>query len=172
MKKIFLTTFVFFCVIISAQAQNPYKNSIGATVGSIEAFSWKTFPANHFAIQLDLGPRFTIGAFKNFSANVFSAEGNLNFMYQGNFTKGLYGFAGAGFSMGYCWNWTYHLGFWNNYNHLGKFGANAILGLEYKFNAPVTMQFDFRPGYGMLFNDNSHIGYFDWALCLGVRYAF
>ena len=59
----------------------------------------------------------------------------------------------------------------------GKFGINAILGLEYKLDIPLTLQLDFRPGYGMLFTDEYFYGpdvwnYFDWSLNAGVRYTF
>ena len=40
---------------LSVQAQAPYKHSIGVTVGSMQAVSYKTFPTDHFAIQVDLG---------------------------------------------------------------------------------------------------------------------
>jgi len=56
---------------------------------------------------------------------------------------------------------------------MGKFGINAVIGLAYEFEqAPVVLAFDFRPGYGMNFNDIATSHYFDWKLCLGVRYAF
>ena len=56
--------------------------------------------------------------------------------------------------------------------YFGKCGANGIFGLEYKFNAPVALQFDFRPGYGCLFAENYDFHYFDWSVNLGVRYTF
>ena len=105
-------------------------------------------------------------------------------MYEGNFIAGLYGFAGGGVSLGYSWNGWYplyqhHINYYY-YTHgwdLGKFGINAILGLEYKLNIPLTLQLDFRPGYGMLFGEEYYgyanvWNYFDWSLNAGVRYAF
>ena len=157
-------------------AQAPYKHSIGATVGNFEAFSYKTFFTDHLALQLDLGYKYTVGATRYGNLNINSFELNPNLMYEGHFTKGLYGFIGGGFSLGYSW-------FYGVYDHIfihdiyyrydyGKFGANGILGLEYKFNIPLTLQFDFRPGYGMLFNDDVDFDYFDWSVNVGVRYTF
>lgn len=157
-------------VSFTAQAQAPYKHSIGATVGSMNAFSWKTFCDNHFAIQIDAGSKFTMGAFRNSSNCVYTAEANANFMYQGYMSKKLYGFIGGGPSLGYCWNQSWEG--WHYRHDIGKFGVNAIFGLELKISAPVTFQWDFRPGYGMLFNENWTSHYFDWGLNFGVRYTF
>ena len=72
---------------------------------------------------------------------------------------------------------------------MGKFGINAILGLEYKLNIPLTLQLDFRPGYGLAFYGEDYIdydvhgnesksrvhcaiNYFDWSVNAGVRYKF
>lgn len=172
----FAALFVIMGAVSTAQAQAPYKHSIGVTVGNMEAFSYKTFVTNHFAIQLDLGAKVTHTDGENVSGvNVWTFEFNPNFMYEGHFVKGLHGFIGGGLSMGYNWN-SFQTNFW--FVHLsgrddnGKFGVNAITGLEYKFNAPVTLQLDFRPGYGLLFDDNWDWSYFDWSLNLGVRYAF
>ena len=82
---------------------------------------------------------------------------------------------GLGLSIGYCWNdvsYPTWIGFLRTRYDLGKCGANGIFGLEYKFKAPVALQFDFRPGYGCLFADNVDIHYFDWSVNLGVRYTF
>ncbi len=142
-----------------------YTHSIGATVGSMNGFSYKGVFGS-LGIQADLGLKLTEGAFEHYSWNVFTVELNPNFMYQANATGGLYWFVGGGFSLGYCFD---HAGY---YVDLGKFGLNAIGGLEYKFGIPLTLQFDFRPGFGLLFDDYGHAGYFDWGLNLGVRYTF
>ena len=91
-------------------------------------------------------------------------ELNPNFIFEGHFAKGLYGLVGIGGSIGYSWNTLSYQGFfgvWHSRSDFGKCGANGIFGLEYKFNAPVALQLDFRPGYGCLFAKN-----------LGVRYTF
>lgn len=165
-----------FCGTVKAQA--PYNNSIGVTVGNMQSVSYKTFIGSHFGIQVDLGTKITRGAGRHWEMDIWDLELNPNFMYEGHFTKGLYGFIGGGVSLGYCWNvWHHDLDYaghhWGAYTEdSGKFGVNAIMGLEYKFNAPVTLQFDFRPGYGLLFDTDWHRSYFDWGLNLGVRYTF
>lgn len=184
-KKVFLAVFsVMFC-LSAAFAQAPYKHSIGGTIGSMQAFSYKTFVTDHFAIQVDLGTKITHTDGENIRGiNIWDLELNPNFMYEGNFVAGLYGFAGGGVSLGYSWNGWYpryhHYVDYYYYTHgwdLGKFGINAILGLEYKLNIPLTLQLDFRPGYGMLFGEEywGHANvwnYFDWSLNAGVRYTF
>ena len=159
----------------SVFAQAPYKHSIGVTVGNFEALSYKTFFTNHLALQLDLGYKYTIGATHYGNIDVNSVELNPNLMYEGHFTKGLYGFIGGGVSLGYSWRWGVYdvLFFSSRYRYdYGKFGVNGILGFEYKFSIPLTLQLDFRPGYGMLFNEDIDFDYFDWSVNLGVRYTF
>ena len=57
---------------------------------------------------------------------------------------------------------------------MGKFGAHSIVGLEYKFDIPLTLQLDVRPGYRFLFNNEVNLDHtFDWGMVnFGVRYAF
>ena len=92
-----------------------------------------------------------------------------NGMYEQNFhtTKyaSLYWFAGGGLSLGYSFS--------NHFRNCGQFGLNAIGGVEFAFaNVPLTLQLDFRPGYGLLYNKNVSHNFFDWALNLSFRYCF
>ena len=182
MKRKFFVTAIcaIFCFVGALNAQAPYKHSIGATLGSMQAFSYKTFVTDHFSIQVDLGTKILLADCSNPGHNYtgvdfWNLELNPNFLYEGNFVSGLYGFAGGGVSLGYSWDcwkpgvYGFH-GHWDK----GKFGVNAMLGLEYKLNIPLTLQFDFRPGYGMFFNDiqNNIWHHFDWSVNAGVRYAF
>ncbi|MCQ2311378.1 MAG: hypothetical protein MJZ64_06490 [Paludibacteraceae bacterium] len=61
----------------------------------------------------------------------------------------------------------------------GKFGVNAVAGLELNFsNAPLALSFDFRPGYGLGFwnkkvddvKRSETINFFDWSIAVGLRY--
>lgn len=181
MKKTILAIFALISLtVFTAQAQAPYKNGFGVTAGNMQALSFKAC-SGHFAFQLDLGTKVvkTNGLYrKNVGfegLSFWDLELNPNFMFEGHFTKGLYGMLGLGLSIGYCWNdiaYPTWIGLIRTRYDLGKCGANGIFGLEYKFNAPVALQFDFRPGYGCLFADNVDIHYFDWSVNLGVRYAF
>ena len=168
-----LTLFVGLFQVSNAQ----YKHSIGGVAGSMNGFSYKVLVTGHFAISVDLGVKLTEGVFRNVSARVFDLEANPNFMYQANATGGLYWFVGGGFSLGYAFDYA-----GLRTEDCGKFGINAIAGLEYKFNIPLTLQFDFRPGFGLLFCEKhqywwsgdvyTNADYFDWGLNLSVRYAF
>lgn len=180
MKKyrILIVFMAFFAgVICTVNAQAPYKNGIGVSVGNMQALTFKTFGGNHFAFQLDLGTKFitTNGHFKNLDltgVSFWTLELNPNFMYECQLASGLYGLVGLGASIGYDWNFMPLFHLWNRSSDYGKCGANGIFGLEYKFNAPVAMQFDFRPGYGCVFAKNYDAHYFDWSVNLGVRYTF
>ncbi len=154
-------------LMLTVNAQAPYKHSIGGTFVNMEAVSYKTFFNDNLALSVDLGFKWTIGAFKGGSGLLMSFEANPNFMYESAIgSKGLYWLAGGGVSLGMGLP-TYAGG-----GVIGKFGVNAIGGIEYKFNIPLTLQADFRPGYGLMFNSVGAGSYFDWGLCFGVRYTF
>lgn len=183
MKKnsiILLFIAIFAGAAFHANAQAPYKNGIGVSVGNMQALTFKTFGGSHFAFQVDLGTKYitTDGRFKNLDltgVNIWTLELNPNIMFEGRLAGKLYGLVGLGASIGYSWNTISYqgiLGFWHTRNDFGKCGANGIFGLEYKFNAPVALQFDFRPGYGCLFAEHYDAHYFDWSVNLGVRYTF
>lgn len=179
MKKhslIILFIALFAGAMFQANAQAPYKNAFGVSVGNMQALTFKTFGSNHFAFQLDLGTKYiaTDGRFKNVdltNVHIWTLELNPNIMFEGRLTGGLYGLVGIGASIGYSWN-TFSWGWFNTRSDFGKCGANGIIGMEYKFNAPVALQFDFRPGYGCLFAEHYDAHYFDWSVNLGVRYTF
>ncbi len=158
MKKICVILLVLVMGIsFTMNAQAPYKHSVGVTVGSFEAFSYKIFLMDNFALSLDAG----------FNVWPWSMEVNPNLMYEApTGAKGLHWFAGGGLSLGYVVGGGYR-----GYYNAGKFGINAIGGIEYKFNIPLTLQADFRPGFGMHFNRDNAIPFFDWSFCVGVRYT-
>lgn len=81
------------------------------------------------------------------------------------------------------------------YSDFGKFGINAMLGLEVVLkNAPITLGFDFRPGYGLMFTGHDEdyemrkkqyenwgreysesvltYHFFDWSIAASIRYTF
>lgn len=182
---------VFAGAMFHANAQAPYKEGIGVTFGTTHAFSYKAFPCNHFAIQVDLGSKYCYV----YGSHLWSVEVAPNFMYEGRLVNGLYGFVGLGGSIGYNWQpFTYVIGLEpgdpgydplydpNNPNQNSvtrvskqncKAGANGMFGLEYKFDIPLALQFDFRPGYRCVFAVNKFADHkFDWGLNFGVRYTF
>ncbi|MCR4964769.1 MAG: PorT family protein [Bacteroidales bacterium] len=176
-RKSLIVVLLLMSVLGSAWAQAPYKHSIGVTAGNLNALSYKTFFGSHLGLQLDLGYKYIYTDGENLSGvHISSLELNPNLMYEGHFTKGLYGFIGGGVSLGYRWNYWGSASMWDygiSYRQdNGKFGVNAIAGLEYKFSIPLTLQLDFRPGYGLLFDDSWDWSYFDWGVNLGIRYTF
>ncbi|MBO4655224.1 MAG: hypothetical protein J5644_06740 [Bacteroidales bacterium] len=172
MKKlrIFILIAIFSGSIIAANAQAPYTHSVGVTLGTTQALSFKTFAGDHFAIQLDLGTKYTYV----YGTHLWTFELAPNFMYEGRLYSNLYGFVGGGGSIGYCWkNYHYFNKFGEQSSHNNcKGGLNGFFGLEYKFQIPLTLQLDFRPGYRCIFNKDFAEHCFDWGLNFGVRYTF
>ena len=141
-------------MMLTVNAQAPYRHSVGGTVLNFNGFSYKTFLTDNLALSVDAGFKWTV-----FQGIPLTGEVNPNIMYEApTSANGLYWFAGGGLSLGGWAGW-------------GKFGVNAIGGVEYKFNIPLTIQADFRPGYGLAFGRGFGYSYFDWGLCLGVRYT-
>ena len=162
-----------------ANAQSPYKHSIGVTLGTTQALSYKTFPTNRFAVQLDLGTKYSVvcvGGYCN--TPCWSVEVAPDFMYEGHFVKGLYGFVGGGLSLGL--SFAPQVCYFSSKvpgpvvrNIMGKAGANGIFGLEYKFDIPLSLQIDIRPGYRFQFNEETTVNHtIDLGLDFGVRYVF
>lgn len=182
MKKL-STLLLILGLVVAVNAQAPYRHSIGGTLGNLNAFSYKTFFTDHLAFSIDAGYKWThtyatyhekgtnyAVNFRNFQPHTI--EINPNLMYEAPTGKGgLHWFIGGGLSGGYSWA-NYYNGWYGTYRYYyGKFGVNAIGGIEYKFNIPLTLQADFRPGFGMMFNNHYHINYFDWGVNVGVRYT-
>ncbi len=170
-RHILLIVILFVGVLFQAKAQAPYRHSIGVTVGTTQALSYKTFIGNHFAVQIDLGTKYCYV----YGSHLWSLEVAPNLMYEGRLAGNLYGLVGAGGSIGYTWNNTFL--YFNEYGLLSgsdnlKGGVNALLGLEYKLSSPIALQFDFRPGYRCVFNQYFADHKFDWGLNFGVRYTF
>ena len=181
-KVVFSLLFVFSVAAMTSFAQ-AYKHSIGAVVGCMNGFSYKTFVTEKFTISVDLGVKYEGIAYASSYSHYhsryngddythiddrlmdpFCIEINSNFIYEANMFSGLFGMVGGGISCGYAIDYGL------------KTGINTIFGLEYKFGVPMTLQLDFRPGLGNIFyvdRYESEINlYFDWALNLGVRYTF
>lgn len=191
-NRLFILLVALFAgITFHANAQAPYKTGLGATLGTSQAFSYKTFLTKHFAIQVDFGTKYCYV----YGSHLWTAEIAPNFMIEGHFVKGLYGFAGLGGSIGYNWqNFSYITGLEpgdpgynphpDPYNpnqnsvtrmsdHNCKGGLNGFFGLEYKFSIPLAIQLDFRPGYRCIFAINKFADHkFDWGLNFGIRYTF
>ena len=150
--------------------------------------------------QLETSWQTTSGTFDG-TYGGFTFELNPNVVYQAKIKDfdwgGISWFAGGGVSLGLMKDTKYHNS-WGNWSlsysgdHSngvrGKFGINAIGGAEIKLNSlPLAFSLDFRPGYGMQFdqyaedvkgmddakyNYRSILNFFDWKLVASVRYCF
>ena len=153
MKKLFLTIFAAALVAFSANAQ-PYNWAIGLRGGP----AWGDITVKHFT----------------------SAGTALDF-------AGAISFAGAGFEASglYEWNATLANGLNFYYGpgvHAGLYagdeakafalGILGVIGLEYKFNAPIALSLDWRPHLTYTFGSASGFG-FGWAdVGLGLKFCF
>ncbi len=163
MKRLFTTLLAVVLIAAAANAKD-YKHSLGVVTGFQYGVSYKVKALPHLAVMADLSYGFVVS---NITATDFSAKGML--AYQGDITQGqgidLDWYAGGGVSFGMIQD---GLG--------GKFGINAVGGIEANMvNAPIAFAVDFRPGYGLGFDDGSFIGtvhYFDYAIAFSIRYTF
>lgn len=177
MKKRFLAIcmlVILTCTGALAQTRHdaaPYNNAIGGTIGFMNGVSFKTFPTNHFGIQLDLGYRF-IGDYLNGGIPVVLSF-NPNFMYEQACGNGFYWFIGGGANIGFSLPHIHHTIYYGHANFV--FGVNAFGGAEYKFaNIPLALQVDARPGF-FLFSNRHHEPYilFDYNFFnVSARYTF
>ena len=169
-------------LVVALNAQAPYRHSIGGTAGlNMFALSYKTFFTDHLALSVDAGYKWTptlVTFHEKQTSYVWNRflfpmaiEVNPNLMYErGTNVNGLHWLVGGGVSAGYAW--VTYSNEWGIYKSFyGKLGVNAIGGVEYKFNFPLTLQADIRPGFGLLFNNHYNATYFDWGLYFGARYT-
>lgn len=203
-KLCFVAALLLSAMAISAA---PYQHSVGGVVGGMNGFSYKGFVTDNLAIQADLAfglteaagsvtTRTKVNGEKQKNTNsieghrgVWDFTANPNLEYQMEIGKGFSFFAGGGLSLGMAkqFSATYQgvrvtIDANEEDNKLmGKFGVNAIAGVEYQFdNVPLVLGFDFRPGYGLAFRTEKHndvtgsmcFNYFDWKMAFAVRYCF
>ena len=168
MKRNFLTalcTMLMACSIFSLNAQKLYDYSVGGVGGSMWGGSFQTYLLDNLALGVDLGVQLTYAAGQySMNGDLMTLQLNPNAMYAIDFTKNLNGLFGGGVSLGYGF-----LGFGFNRFNAGKFGINALAGVEYKFDIPLVIQADLRPGYGLMFGGGTW-NYFDWSACITARY--
>jgi hypothetical protein len=185
--KKFLLVVALVAAAASAQAQQPYKHSIGVSVGSLEGVSYKMFFTDQLALHADLGfqmlaTRWGNKYFSNAEMSAWTFVANPNIVYQDNITGWNWGgigwFAGGGLSLGLAQffgdenveTFGGDIGYDNTW---GKWGINAIAGVELGLDdAPLAISLDFRPGYGMAFVENGTVSFFDWTIAASVRYTF
>ena len=171
MKKIFTLALVaLFSVSMMAQ------HEIGGIVGGLNGASYKYWLSSDLAIQTDLAVGLTAAYSGVYFKGTKIAEGqmdhydfmlNPNLAYHFQLPANFKLYVGGGVGIGL-------MGGFGGGGVMGKFGANALVGAAYHFNGlPLVMALDFRPGYGLGFEDSSypHYSMFDWKLGLAVRYV-
>ena len=185
--SILLLGMFYLCMICEkSYAQSPYKASVGGVLYPSTAVgpSFKAFFTDKVAFQTDVFLKVVLAGGKDVDINrivlafYLSVETNVNFIYQKKIKEKenleLFWLTGGGVSLGYSWT-----------PGSGKFGVNAIMGIEYVFKEkPLAIQIDFRPGYGLLFNSNYNYveavffehknpwSHFDWLIAFTLRYTF
>ncbi len=167
-KRTEMRTRIFICIffvssLFTAFSQAPYKNSIGGILGFTQGFSYKTFPVEDFAFQVDFGFRW--------SHYALGLDVNANLMYEKPIQNGFYWFIGGGLSLGPAFGGIVYD---NNSTFGFRIGANAIGGAEYKFpQIPLTLQADIRPGISFFVGNGFFHPRFDYSfLNLSARYTF
>jgi len=172
MKKIF-TLCVAALTAATMFAQGGHFE-VGAVAGGMNGASAKYWLTDNFAFQADLAVGFTRGAsglkwggkyrVVDFGAWDFTFNPNALYNYQLPVGVNLYG--GAGFNIGM-------LGGFEGPDVTGKFGLNTIAGASYELeNIPLVLALDFRPGWGMAFDSDALMHFFDWKIAAAVRYKF
>ena len=164
------------CMGKAVNANYSYKHSLGATIGSFFGVEYKVFATPKCIVVTDLG--FNLIASKlgtrklgYTQAEFWVAQFNPNIGYQGIFAQNEQGthswFIGGGISIGLLTGYA-------DYSLInGKAGANAMFGYEWNCSRiPIVISADFRPGYGLTFQNKFNQSFFDWALFVSVRRRF
>lgn len=171
MKKI-LTLCIVALMAISTVSARSYKVALGLATGLEYGPTVKVNFTDHFTLMNDLTWKFVPNTVAGVNGQTFNFGymgliDNVNVAYQTKLASGrgldLLFYGGGGMSIGYA-------DFGENPG--GKFGINALAGIEVTANVPIAFTFDFRPGYALLFANGGQIHALDWSLVLAVRYAF
>lgn len=174
MKKIFTLAFVaLFSVSMMAQ------HEIGGIVGGLNGLSYKYWISDNLALQADLAVGLTAGyggayfkgnKFGEGELDIYDFTINPNLAYHFDLPSNFKLYLGGGINFGMMSD----INNTNTNGILGKFGANGIVGAAYHLGGvPLVLALDFRPGYGLGFQDKdaAHLSFFDWKLGFAVRYA-
>jgi len=162
----------------------PYYASVGGIISpafpvmAVAGVSYKSFMTKNLAFQTDILIKTMLTGNINERTIFYSGYvTNTNILYQKKLKEqknaNLFWFFGGGASLGFTITGN------------AKFGANAIIGLEYLFHKKnLAIQLDLRPGYGILFSSYSQLNrgwlpplknpwsHFDWCWGVTFRYVF
>lgn len=183
MKKTTSLLIISLFLLLAGNAQGNYKQSIGLMAGNFSGVSYKLLHKK-LAFQCDIGWKYMFASHRYASsivyyeefkeASFYTFEINPNIMFQKNFkNQPSFIFIGMGGSLGYGKEISDYYG----RDSGPKWGFNIIFGVEYQFKIPLTVQLDFRPGFGKFMAKytgqgtiNKDYAYYDWSFGLSVRY--
>lgn len=158
-----------------------HKHSVGINVGWVDGLSLKFNLRSNVYLQADLG--LALGVRPLYFVNGFFGPlldvgygGQIQVYAEDRFPKKTNAFWMLGGGVGYskCLgtipeNWD------------SKFGIHVLLGVEWKFDIPLSLQLDFRPGCSAMIpitNKSNHLSFdntwffVDYAFVFSVRYNF
>lgn len=173
MKKIYT-----FLLVVAMSTSAMAQHEIGGIVGGMNGVSYKYWFDNNLALQADLAVGMTRLAGGTYYQGNKMGEGSMgaydftinpNALYHWELPENFKIYAGGGASFGL-------LSYIDNTDPngiMGKFGLNAAVGATYDLHeVPLTFGLDFRPGYGLGFQQSNapHLSYFDWKLAFAIRY--
>jgi hypothetical protein len=162
MKKVIVSAVLFVGAVLSSQAQDISKNSIGLRLGDNDGFGAeisyqrRLTPINR--LEFDLGWR------NSDEVDAIKLAGMYQWIW--NIDKGLNWYAGAGGGIG---SWSYSNEGESNDGTFVFISGN--LGIEYQFDFPLQLTLDVRPEIYLLSGDYRETN-FGPDLALGIRYRF
>ncbi|WP_396164069.1 hypothetical protein [Flavobacterium sp.] len=162
MKKVIVSAVLFVGAVLSSQAQDISKNSIGLRLGDNDGFGAeisyqrRLTPINR--LEFDLGWR------NSDEVDAIKLAGMYQWVW--NIDKGLNWYAGAGGGIG---SWSYSNEGESNDGTFVFISGN--LGIEYQFDFPLQLTLDVRPEIYLLSGDYRETN-FGPDLALGIRYRF
>lgn len=160
MKKSLLSLSLITAFFFSAKAQEISENAIGIrlteNIGFGAEISYQRSLSETNRLELDLGVN------RNVDGNYFKATGLYEWVWQlnGNFNW----YAGAGGGIG---SWSSRDSDAPNDSNTFIFGA-GVIGIEYNFDFPLLVSFDFRPEIGF----NNRYDGLNTDFGLSARYKF
>ncbi len=165
MKKSFITFILLFSVILTSQAQEIAKNTLGVRIGSYDGF------AGDLTYQRVLSGldrlEFNAG-YKKGIEDVDSLKFTTLYEWVWYIDNGFYWYIGAGAGVG-LWTNDYKS---DSFNGEFLFGTGDI-GIEYSFcDTPIILSLDFRPE--MYFSDykDANKDNFRGNIGLGAKFRF
>jgi len=162
MKKVIVSAVLIVGAVLSSQAQDISKNSIGLRLGDNDGFGAeisyqrRLTPINR--LEFDLGWR------NSDEVDAIKLAGMYQWVW--NIDKGLNWYAGAGGGIG---SWSYSNEGESNDGTFVFISGN--LGIEYQFDFPLQLTLDVRPEIYLLSGDYRETN-FGPDLALGIRYRF